>query len=330
MGNKKDWVFMAKGLGIILVVIGHFYPDGSPYYWSMARRIIYTFHMPLFFILSGYLFNYNKYPFPKIIKKKFKRLIYPFLSISIIFFLVKYYAGFFFNLQHPVGIRSVYSLLTDPINSYIPLLWFVHALFIIFIVYSLIRTILNNNFIILIIFLAVNIVIGSNYAFLGNAVHNIPYFIIGNILRGKNKLNKIISGKLFCISIVFVIFLISFFIKNKYDFHHNYLLSLISGITGSIFIFDISKSIDLNTKAFNIARIILIEIGLYSMTIYLFHTLFESAVRIGCYQLLNNFGISFEIAAVTAVLSGITFPLLLEKYVLGTNQLTKKYILGLA
>ncbi|MDB5799946.1 MAG: acyltransferase 3 [Rhodocyclales bacterium] len=46
--QREDWVDVAKGLGILLVVIGHVW-NGTP------KAFIYMFHMPLFFFLSGYL-----------------------------------------------------------------------------------------------------------------------------------------------------------------------------------------------------------------------------------------------------------------------------------
>lgn len=45
--EQWKWVDIAKGIGIILVFLGHFnIPD-------TLRAEIYTFHMPLFFFLSG-------------------------------------------------------------------------------------------------------------------------------------------------------------------------------------------------------------------------------------------------------------------------------------
>ena len=44
--EQWKWVDIAKGIGIILVFLGHFnIPD-------TLRAEIYTFHMPLFFFLS--------------------------------------------------------------------------------------------------------------------------------------------------------------------------------------------------------------------------------------------------------------------------------------
>lgn len=47
--TRLTWVDIAKGLAIILVIIGHTAPFGS-----IARNTIFSFHMPLFFLLSGY------------------------------------------------------------------------------------------------------------------------------------------------------------------------------------------------------------------------------------------------------------------------------------
>jgi len=47
--NRLIWVDIAKGVAILLVIIGHTAPFGS-----ITRNTIFSFHMPLFFLLSGY------------------------------------------------------------------------------------------------------------------------------------------------------------------------------------------------------------------------------------------------------------------------------------
>jgi acyltransferase len=72
--ERKFWVDCAKGWGILLVVLGHSHgPD-----WIC--NIIFLFHMPVFFFLSGYLFNYPKYKddFRQYLQKKTERLIIPY------------------------------------------------------------------------------------------------------------------------------------------------------------------------------------------------------------------------------------------------------------
>ena len=54
MKNYNNNISIAKGIGIILMVIGY---AGCP---TWMFQFIYLFHMPLFFFLSGYCFN-NQY-----------------------------------------------------------------------------------------------------------------------------------------------------------------------------------------------------------------------------------------------------------------------------
>lgn len=71
-----EWVDMAKGLGMLLVMLGHVESPLSPF--------IYSFHMPLFFFLSGYLYHEHKYPTPMaILHNKSRRLLIPYFFFAI-------------------------------------------------------------------------------------------------------------------------------------------------------------------------------------------------------------------------------------------------------
>ena len=63
--QREIWVDNVKVIACILVVLGHFFmsmvtanvlPDTDLYQWF--RQTIYYFHVPLFFICSGYLWYY--------------------------------------------------------------------------------------------------------------------------------------------------------------------------------------------------------------------------------------------------------------------------------
>ncbi len=74
MENKRiDFIDVAKGIGIILVVLGHLNSAEQP-----IRNFIYSFHMPLFFILSGVFFN-EKTEFKHLLLKSIKTLLIPYL-----------------------------------------------------------------------------------------------------------------------------------------------------------------------------------------------------------------------------------------------------------
>ncbi|MGN1267071.1 MAG: acyltransferase family protein [Dorea sp.] len=89
MGEKKriDWVDVAKGIGMICVILVHveeyFMPPGT----LVSTKIpLYTFHMPLFFFMSGYLFS-MKSSFGEFLKNKCKRILIPYACLGIILVL---------------------------------------------------------------------------------------------------------------------------------------------------------------------------------------------------------------------------------------------------
>ena len=47
--QRIDWIDTAKGLCMILVIVGHTLPYGN-----LMRNFIFSFHMPAFFFLTGY------------------------------------------------------------------------------------------------------------------------------------------------------------------------------------------------------------------------------------------------------------------------------------
>ena len=77
--ERFDYIDIAKGIGILMVVWAHIMIVG----WT--HRVIYAFHMPLFFFLSGMLFQRDKYSsFVKFVSKRTKRLLIPYVVYSIV------------------------------------------------------------------------------------------------------------------------------------------------------------------------------------------------------------------------------------------------------
>ena len=76
---RIGWIDSAKGIGLLLVVIGHL-PIPLVPVW------IYTFHMPLFFFLSGVVFSGKKYTFIEFLKKKVKSLVIPYFSLGLVIY----------------------------------------------------------------------------------------------------------------------------------------------------------------------------------------------------------------------------------------------------
>lgn len=117
----------AKGIGIILVIMGHIYMNID------HLRIIYAFHMPLFFVISGILLHIKKEyngNFRTFFIKKTKSLMIPYLSFSIIYMLI-YLIEFIINCFKTdiFDPTTLFTLFTYTVTlDGIELLWFLPSL----------------------------------------------------------------------------------------------------------------------------------------------------------------------------------------------------------
>lgn len=78
------YIDVIKGIGIILVVLGH---TQRP---EIVLKFIQSFHMPLFFIIAGFLYKRDKYisKFSMLIKTKFNSYIKPYIIIAIFCYII--------------------------------------------------------------------------------------------------------------------------------------------------------------------------------------------------------------------------------------------------
>ena len=130
MKERKRYIDILKGVGIILVVFGHCNIDGNVKIW------IYSFHMPLFFILSGIVYK-NKYSnYRDILVNNAKSLLYPYFSLGIIAIVFNTLCGIIENreLDYIMLLKRIVALLYgnciwENNYDYINTLWFLIALF---------------------------------------------------------------------------------------------------------------------------------------------------------------------------------------------------------
>lgn len=86
--HRVQWLDVAKGLTIILMIIGH---SSIPWY---ASNFIFAFHMPLFFIASGYCTNWFNLPFQVYSLRKLQSLGLPFVVYSLSVVALAYVIGY--------------------------------------------------------------------------------------------------------------------------------------------------------------------------------------------------------------------------------------------
>ncbi|HFZ2131086.1 TPA: acyltransferase family protein, partial [Klebsiella pneumoniae] len=131
--NRNEWVDYAKGFGIVLVVYGHIsrglYNSGiisDTKWFHFIDSLIYSFHMPLFFFLSGLFLmkSLQVRGLPYFIFNKVDTILYPYLIWSVIQGLTEFLLSKYTNGN--VRLSDVFALLWHPRAQF----WFLYSLFL--------------------------------------------------------------------------------------------------------------------------------------------------------------------------------------------------------
>lgn len=96
--KRCSWLDIAKGVGIIFIVIGHVLRDG------IIRTYIYSFHVPLFFMLMGFTFKCEN--IKSFSRKKFFRNLVPYYFWSILSIIIYLIMITLFSLDSDGGSTS--------------------------------------------------------------------------------------------------------------------------------------------------------------------------------------------------------------------------------
>jgi fucose 4-O-acetylase-like acetyltransferase len=334
--EREKWLDVAKMIGILLVVYGH--STEGPH----SITFIYWFHMPLFFIISGYLFKpVNSVSELKFyIKKLTLRLLVPYCTYLTLFSI--------YNIAQEIlkGSFSVSTLLNEGISLLIGgrfitgvhgVFWYVTCLFITQILFALICLYFKRNTVRLLIIISCYLLAHFETTQLvphfGKTTFNqiwIPWnmdvalfavFFLGLGFFTKKLISSIPNYLgITCISLS--ILYMALYEMNKLDYHlslkylryNHLLLDAFIPITMTIAVFYLCQ---------RIAKIHFIQpctiFGKESLTIMYIH-IFANAF-------LSQF---FDYGPLLYTIIGIAVPLLLKRFFIESQPSLKPFFIGLS
>ncbi len=144
LSTRRDpFLEASKGLLILLVVIGHLVSNADTlddqYNWYRSiRTLIYSFHMPLFMLLSGVTFELSlksskKENFFAFVARRGDRLLVPFFVVGLLLYIAKFsiahLASSVPNLEVSDFLDGITGLFVDTSRSPVRSIWFVFVLF---------------------------------------------------------------------------------------------------------------------------------------------------------------------------------------------------------
>ena len=226
--NKIVWLSILQGWSMLLVVIGHVTLNNGlelsiniDIVAMEIQYIIYSFHMPLFMLISGFLYWYTQIrkekPYKETILSKLKRLGIPYLFFSMATLFLKFLFNPLMNRPVVFSVRQITDVffITDGGN---PLgeMWFIFTLLVLFLLYPLYKISLQKTlyiFIFLVFSVLLNLFFSRDIEFLclSKIAKHLVYFYSGILLSKYNFYEKLNSLKAFLIFLV--LFIISWIFK---------------------------------------------------------------------------------------------------------------------
>ena len=328
MAERLRFVDIVKGICIILVVVGHYLPEAAPNTYKNIVSFIYTFHMPVFMCMSGFLFfkGYKReQPRLTFIGKKLKRLIIPYLCISLIIVTIKLIAGYFITLDNPVNPLSFLRIFLYPDAAFF--LWFIYTLFIIFMIVPLFMKLKQGLFILsafaLILFFLPDAWFPSIFC-LNMVKKMFVYFVIGCLIyKYRSNIPTSLSTMLLLTAVHFICF---YYHANTAVLQQGVLdhgMQLIMGLIGCINLVILGRLFD-GMKLSNV----LYQLGIFSSAIYLFHTMSMAPVK---WIWLKFIGIdnmyTFLLSILIICAAGIIIPIIIKK-ILNKSRRLSALLLG--
>lgn len=150
--EKLNWIDNLKAIGILAVILGHI---ASPF-----GSFIYSWHMPLFFMIAGFFIKFEL-SIKEFIIKDFKRLMVPYFIFAIVGLVLETIKRMALHREsldyiHELQGIFIWMDMSSLINTYAFVLWFLPVLFfarvVLVVINKLVENIFIQFFIILILF----------------------------------------------------------------------------------------------------------------------------------------------------------------------------------
>jgi fucose 4-O-acetylase-like acetyltransferase len=317
--SRVGWVDYARGLGILLVVIGHtlrgLMTSGIQERAGWAVTLdewIYAFHMPLFFALSGlFASKLAARSGPQILRDRLAGVVYPYLLWSTLQTLVQVALSRYTNT--PAQLSGLVGILYAPVMQF----WFLYALLLVSLAYvALVKLGLPEWSILL---LSAVISLGPDFGAIGvwgllaSCKHNFFYYVLGAVLA-QRLLHRVPPRPLVCLlggTLGFTLLTALLWSSPPERSGVATMLGALLGMAATVLVsMAIARISSLRWLAY---------CGLFSLQIYVAHTLASAGVRIA----MKRVGVHDpSVHLVLGTLAGIVLPILLLQVV---NKIGFKY-----
>ncbi len=333
MQKRVQYIDIAKGIGILLVVLGH---NDLNAYHPLLHRFIYAFHMALFFFLSGIFFNPNR-DFKTLFKKRFDGLIKPLIfSILLIYGISVFFGKMSFATAGGRLLKSLY--MTGPYLNWVQL-WFLPLLFLVnlyaYFFYKVTKPIQKKWIRWIILFFTLwigtlplpymwtlNIELFGKSLSLYGAPANVDLILLaGFFFILAREIYRTLPETFFASKITFfastaILFGMVFTLDIPVDFnirlYTSLILNTIEAVAGIIFILSLSRQIEQHSSRLTRA---LSYVGSLTLSILVFHVPIQEMVN----NKLNPYIGQSDLTIILAYIAGVLGPIFIHEFFIAPN-----------
>lgn len=326
--QRIAWLAVLQGFSMLLVVLGHIiltntFRDPSHPIAAALERVIYSFHMPLFIFISGWLFGLTclgrEISYRDVMSKKFRRLGIPFLFFTLVALGVKLVLSQFVN--RPVDSTEIVNTLLLSSNPLYEM-WFVVVLVVLMALYPVYRYLLRHNALIWLlcasIALYVFVPVGTDVFQLRRAVRLLPYFIAG-ILAWHYDIIDRYGGRWYVAAGALVLFVVFNMLETGSDVLSFRVMDALCGFSGTVLSICVCLWLcNLRPTAFG-------SFSAYTFQIFLMGLFVQMAVRVAYGRIGSDSDIVYALLFALSLALGIYVPVLIAKLIERKAPRLKKY-----
>ena len=304
--ERLSWLDVLKGIGIILVAIGHIYSNRIVFNW------LYSFHMPLFFLAAGWV--YKEKTILADIKRRIQTIVVPYFSFGLLVLLYWQVVERRFRDSDMSFMDSLFGLFSgcyDNLDFNVHL-WFLPCFFVTAVLFNILINLGGRKtaYIVSAFMSVIYIVLPMPELLWGfNRVFKyIGFYAVGTLLAGKSvsKVKKKLGAGIVAMVLLILNFFLSFY---NLTTGIMWFVTAFVGVSAMILI---SQLINENRIQQYLARISLIVLCIHGPVYRVIVKIVSIPVHMGTDSVRDNFLLAMLVMIVTMLVCSLAYEIIVR------------------
>ena len=304
--ERLPWLDVLKGIGIILVAIGHIYSNRTIFNW------LYSFHMPLFFVAAGWV--YKEKAIITDLKRRIQTIVVPYFSFGILVLVYWQLIERRFRDSDMGFTDSLFGLISgcyDNLDFNVHL-WFLPCFFVTVVLFNILVNLGGRKvaYIVSALISLIYVVLpmpelpwGVNRVF-----EYIGFYAVGVFLAGRE--TKIVDKKIRTGVVAVVLLAVNFFLAL-----HNLttgIMWFVTALIGVVAMILISQLINANKILQYFGRISLIVLCIHGPVYRIVTKIVSIPLHMGTDAVRENFLLAMIVVAVTMLICSVAYEVVMR------------------